>query len=223
MGLELGPRPQPRWRWEMPSTILNASTGNTRTSHMIMRRGLGKTAETAVIVVAVLAIVGGVVLGLSTALSARTTTSPSQSPSASTATGQSTSTSAQGTSCALSNYPDVLNDTLRLTNSTLLELGGSIVGLDLQPHSAFYFGFIPSQNSTVSGEIQTEGTPITVEVLGGSGSAITQTFFNQTGTDVHIEASLPVGNTYRLLLENRQKEGLDLSITQSLQVLYAGC
>jgi hypothetical protein len=190
---------------------------------MDLRHGIGKKAETAVIVVAILSIVGGVTLGLSTALSARTTTSLAQSPPATTATGQSTSTSSLATSCALSNYPDVLNDTLPLTSSTLLELGDSIVGLGLQPHSAFYFGFTPSQNSTVTGEIQTGATPITVEVLGGNGSAITQPFFDQTGTDVHVEASLPVGNTYRLLLENGQKQALDLSITQSLEVLYPGC
>ncbi len=190
---------------------------------MDLRHGIGKKAETAVIVVAILSIVGGVTLGLSTALSARTTTSLAQSPPATTATGQSTSTSSLATSCALSNYPDVLNDTLPLTSSTLLELGDSIVGLGLQPHSAFYFGFTPSQNSTVTGEIQTGAIPITVEVLGGNGSAITQPFFDQTGTDVHVEASLPVGNTYRLLLENGQKQALDLSITQSLEVLYPGC
>ena len=188
-----------------------------------LRHAIGKRAETALIVVGVLAIVGGVALGLGTALSARTTTSVAQSSSAATASGQSTSTSPPATSCALSTYPDVLNDTLVLKSSTLLELGGSIVGLGLEPHSAFYFGFTPSQNSTVRGEIQTDAVPITVEVLGGNGSAITQSFFEQTGTDVHIDASLPAGNTYRLLLENRQKQVLDLSITQSLEVLYPGC
>jgi hypothetical protein len=136
---------------------------------------------------------------------------------------QASSAPSVASTCALWNYPPALNSVFELTNSTLLQ-GNDIAGLSLEPHVAFFYGFIPSQDVRVTGEVQTQ-TPVrvTVEILGGNGSAFTQTFYNQTGTDVHINVGLPVGNTYRLVLENTQNQQVTLSITQSLDVLYPGC
>jgi len=111
----------------------------------------------------------------------------------------------------------------QLMNSTLLQ-ADDIVGLNLRPHTAFYYGFIPSQDVRVTGEIQTQApVPITVKILGGNGSAITQPFYSQTGTDVHFDVSLPAGNAYHLVLEDTQNQNVSLTIAQSLVVLYPGC
>ena len=116
-----------------------------------------------------------------------------------------------------------MNSTYHLTNSTLLQ-GNDIIGLNLEPRAALYYGFIPSQDVRVTGEIRAQTpVPVTVEILGGNGSDITRPFYNQTGTDVHIDASLPVGNAYHLVVENTQSQTLTLAITQSLVVSYPGC
>ncbi|MDA4114921.1 MAG: hypothetical protein OK442_00025 [Thaumarchaeota archaeon] len=134
-----------------------------------------------------------------------------------------TSASSAASTCALWNYPPVLDSTYDLKNSTLVQ-GNVVVGLSLPPHVEFYYGFVPSEDTTVTGEIQTQtSVPITVEILGGNGSAVARPSYNQTGTDVHINVSLPVGNEYRIVLEDAQNQQVTIAITQSLVVHYPGC
>ena len=140
-----------------------------------------------------------------------------------TSATHASSASLVASTCILWNYPPVLNSTYPLTNSTLLQ-GNDIVGLNLEPRTALYYGFTPSQDVRVTGEIQAQTpVPVTVEILGGNGTDITRPFYNQTGTDVHINASLPGGNAYHLVVENTQNQQLTLAITQSLVVSYPGC
>jgi len=136
---------------------------------------------------------------------------------------QTSPSSSASSTCVLWNYPPVLNSYYDLTNSTLLQ-GNDVVGLSLEPHEAFYYGFVPSQDVKVTGEIQTQtSVPITVEIFGGNGSDAAQPSYQQTGTDVRISVSLPVGNEYRLVLEDTQNQQVALTITQSLVVHYPGC
>lgn len=145
------------------------------------------------------------------------------SVSATSSSNPATSASPFESTCTLWNYPPVLNSTYQLTNSTLLQ-SGDIVGLNLGPYAALYYGFIPSQDVRVTGEIQTQApVPITVEILGGNGSTITQPSYNQTGNDVSFDVSLHAGSAYRLVLENARDQSVTLTAAQSFVVLYPGC
>lgn len=190
---------------------------------MPTRKGIGKALTGVIAAIVVLGVLVGLGLTLSPSNSSANKSSSSthlQSSTTNVVTSRSTST------CGLTPYDYVLNDTRYISNSTILWSAGNWVSYyKLYPGHGLYIGY--SSNSSISLTGSFEATaPIYMSVMTADQlnnySATSGVWESGLSTSSSMDVTLAPG-TYFVVFHNPNTGLTNMTISQDIIAHYPGC